>query len=564
MLGESVENSAAMGVGLQPLEFTECLTDSPQFRENLQKHEKELENTSQQIKRLIREVKDIVQAAKRLSSAQLALARSMEEIEFTCVGASMTDDERAISKSLTRFAEMMRIVEEERGRMLGNAYEQIIQPLEKFRKDHIGDVKEGKKKFDKKTAKFTQTQERTLALSHKKHENDKIREADAAMDMAERDWCQASLEYVFLLQAVQERKKFELVETLLCFVFGWWTFYHQAHEVHREAEPDVRDLQLRIQRTRSNFEETSRQTESLMRKMMEVRQTNKEDESGVAAGSRSGYVMLQERKAFGNAWCKHYAAYDALSHTLRLVPLAGQELVLNVTSARLCSEPVERRFCWEVQCRDRATLVLQAPSHAERAAWLRALTAPGEPRHTPPEPETTPDEAGFAFVRACIAEVEARGLGEQGLYRVAGVASRAQRLVADRERRLEGQETRTITSALKGYLRSLPEPLLTTRLHAEFVAAAKLEPGDRLVAVSALVRLLPESNRAMLDLVLSHLRAVAAHCADNLMSPSNLAVCFGPTLLRPPRETVASILDLKFCNVLVETLLEHWPVILEG
>lgn len=54
-----------MGVGLPPLEFTECMTDSPYFRENLHKHEKELENTSQQIKRLIKEVKDLILAAKR-------------------------------------------------------------------------------------------------------------------------------------------------------------------------------------------------------------------------------------------------------------------------------------------------------------------------------------------------------------------------------------------------------------------------------------------------------------------------------------------------------------------
>ena len=53
-----------MGVGLQPLEFTDCLTDSPYFRENLHAHEKELEKTSQQIKRLIKEVKDLLSAAK--------------------------------------------------------------------------------------------------------------------------------------------------------------------------------------------------------------------------------------------------------------------------------------------------------------------------------------------------------------------------------------------------------------------------------------------------------------------------------------------------------------------
>lgn len=53
-----------MVTGLQPLEFTDCLLDSPEFRENLNKHEKELEKTSQQIKRIIKEVKDLLTAAK--------------------------------------------------------------------------------------------------------------------------------------------------------------------------------------------------------------------------------------------------------------------------------------------------------------------------------------------------------------------------------------------------------------------------------------------------------------------------------------------------------------------
>ena len=51
-------------MGLLPLEFTECLTDSPYFRENLHAHEKELEKTSLAIKVLIKEVKDLVNAAR--------------------------------------------------------------------------------------------------------------------------------------------------------------------------------------------------------------------------------------------------------------------------------------------------------------------------------------------------------------------------------------------------------------------------------------------------------------------------------------------------------------------
>lgn len=51
-------------MGLPALEFTDCLTDSPHFRDNLHAHEKELERTSAQIKGLVKDVKDIINAAQ--------------------------------------------------------------------------------------------------------------------------------------------------------------------------------------------------------------------------------------------------------------------------------------------------------------------------------------------------------------------------------------------------------------------------------------------------------------------------------------------------------------------
>ncbi|KAL4715398.1 hypothetical protein ACJJTC_015169 [Scirpophaga incertulas] len=587
-----------MGVGLQPLEFTECLADSPQFRENLQRHEKELERTSQQIKRLIKEVKDVVQAAKRLGQAQKALARSMEQFEFSCIGASMTEDERVISHSLHHFAHLIRNIEEERDRMLDRADEQIIQPLERFRKEHIGAVKEGKKKFDKKTAKFCQTQERTLSLSTKKPES-VFQEADAALDMAERDFCQASLEYVFQLQAVQERKKFELVETLLGFVFGWWTFHHTAHDVHADAEPRVRDLQLRIQRTRSNFEETSKQTESLMKKMMEVRQMYKDDTGG-EDGGRAGYLFLMEKKAWGTAWVKQYCVWGGGgARTLSLAACsqlggrwAAEPERVPLRAARPPPEPPERRFCWEALPADhRPPLTLQALSERDRTAWMRAIDAAsadaqGTSAPAPPSapalatapvsaPASVPvaalDDAGFEFVDLIINTLEARGLDEQGLYRVAGVSSRVTRLLeyARNPRTLgtaplsERWETKTLTSALKAFLRALPEPLLTRALYARFIAAAQRERAARLAAVRALVSQLPAAHARLARRVVRHLRAVAARARLNLMPPANLAVCFGPTLLRPSQDSVAAILDIKFCNVVVETLIDYYYEIFE-
>ena len=42
------------------------------------------------------------------------------------------------------------------------------------------------------------------------------------------------------------------------------------------------------------------------------------------------------------------------------------------------------------------------------------------------------------------------------------------------------------------------------------------------------------------------------------MTPSNLGVCFGPTLLRTAEESVAAILDIKFVNVIAELIIENY------
>ena len=50
---------------LQPLEFSECFADSPQFRDKLHSHEKELERTSKSIKVLIKECTELLTAENR-------------------------------------------------------------------------------------------------------------------------------------------------------------------------------------------------------------------------------------------------------------------------------------------------------------------------------------------------------------------------------------------------------------------------------------------------------------------------------------------------------------------
>ncbi|MED6291847.1 Oligophrenin-1 [Characodon lateralis] len=120
-------------------------------------------------------------------------------------------------------------------------------------------------------------------------------------------------------------------------------------------------------------------------------------------------------------------------------------------------------------------------------------------------------------------------------------------------------DDKTITSALKFYLRSLSEPLMTYDLHRQLLIAAKSDNLDfRLSEIHLLIYKLPEKNREMLEMLIRHLVNVCCQSDENLMTPSNMAVIFGPTLMRAKEETVAAMLDIKFQNIVVEILIEDY------
>ena len=105
-----------------------------------------------------------------LSNAQRRLSHSLVNFKFECIGNNQTEDEMVIANSLREFGKLIAAIEDEKDRLLDRAFEQFIVPLENFRKEHIGAVKERKKKFEKQTAKFCASQEKYLALSTKKQD----------------------------------------------------------------------------------------------------------------------------------------------------------------------------------------------------------------------------------------------------------------------------------------------------------------------------------------------------------------------------------------------------------
>lgn len=79
--------------------------------------------------------------------------------------------------------------------------------------------------------------------------------------------------------------------------------------------------------------------------------------------------------------------------------------------------------------------------------------------------------------------------------------------------------------------------------------------------IRCLIQQLPVTNFTLLKILVEHLRNVASHSQKNLMTVSNLGICFAPTLMRGPDESSLSIMEIKYSNVVANTLIEEYESI---
>uniref|UniRef100_A0A8C0D3M9 Rho GTPase activating protein 45 n=1 Tax=Balaenoptera musculus TaxID=9771 RepID=A0A8C0D3M9_BALMU len=207
---------------------------------------------------------------------------------------------------------------------------------------------------------------------------------------------------------------------------------------------------------------------------------------------------------------------------------------------------------------------------------------------------STPDGVPF-IVKKCVFEIEQRALRTKGIYRVNGVKTRVEKLCQAFENgkelvELSQASPHDISNVLKLYLRQLPEPLISFRLYHELVGLAKdslkaeaeakaatrgrpdvTEREAVAVAMAGrlreLLRDLPPENWATLQYLMRHLRRIVEVEQDNKMTPGNLGIVFGPTLLRPrPTEatvSLSSLVDYPHQACILETLITHYSLVFE-
>ncbi|XP_077470585.1 rho GTPase-activating protein 21 isoform X2 [Stigmatopora argus] len=173
------------------------------------------------------------------------------------------------------------------------------------------------------------------------------------------------------------------------------------------------------------------------------------------------------------------------------------------------------------------------------------------------------------IVEVCCTVVEDRGLDYTGIYRVPGnnaaISNMQEELNTKGIADIDIQEDKwrdlnVISSLLKSFFRKLPEPLFTNEKYADFIEANRIEDSvERLKELKKLIYELPDYHYETLKFLCAHLKKVSDNCEKNKMEPRNLAIVFGPTLVRTSEDNMTNMVNHMpdQCKI-VENLIQQY------
>ncbi|XP_020318304.1 rho GTPase-activating protein 21 isoform X2 [Oncorhynchus kisutch] len=174
------------------------------------------------------------------------------------------------------------------------------------------------------------------------------------------------------------------------------------------------------------------------------------------------------------------------------------------------------------------------------------------------------------IVDVCCKLVEERGLEYTGIYRVPGNNAAISSMQEELDSKglmsdIDIQEDKwrdlnVISSLLKSFFRKLPEPLFTNEKYADFIEANRTEDSvERLKELKRLILELPDHHYETLKFLSGHLKLVSENCEKNKMEPRNLAIVFGPTLVRTSEDNMTNMVNHMpdQCKI-VENLIQQY------
>eukprot|EP01103_Thecamoeba_quadrilineata_P001287 TRINITY_DN11138_c0_g1_i1.p1 TRINITY_DN11138_c0_g1~~TRINITY_DN11138_c0_g1_i1.p1 ORF type:complete len:634 (+),score=99.03 TRINITY_DN11138_c0_g1_i1:49-1902(+) len=154
------------------------------------------------------------------------------------------------------------------------------------------------------------------------------------------------------------------------------------------------------------------------------------------------------------------------------------------------------------------------------------------------------------FLKESIRFLLRKGLGVEGLFRTDGSKTELRELIdsinGGEELQLsEFNDIVLVGDLVKTYLQELPEPLISSKYYATYLAIESLPiKALQVDALKKIISCLPPSHQDFLQELLTLFHHVSLNCAVNLMTTENLAIIFSPIMVWKKETSAASVQEL--------------------
>ncbi|KAJ7085330.1 rho GTPase activating protein 22 [Mycena crocata] len=389
--------------------------------------------------------------------------------------------------------------------------------------------------------------------------------------------------------------------------------FQKTIAVQVEKNRRDRTLRTRLHKERVQEQTKNEKREDLLNKAMRKQPATPQPKHQRGKKSMSAFLhfMRPISSAFGNE-SVHPPGVKRTAEELDFTPSGKPSLVVSLVEARVAQFiNNDRSFIFQLDTEDGGHYLLQAVNKREMSKWVdtinrvtqtaakRRLTYLGNPKPQLADhlhdgtvavsrdplavfgvdlnfllrrelgTDDVPPGTIPSIIERCLSEIEARGLTEVGIYRLAGAASA---ITAFKEAFNRGEDPiesstdiHAVCDLVKSWFRVLPEPLFPAADYYLAIEAMQLENlDDRLTSIRNVVQGLPRPNFDLLKRVSEHLDKVADFEEWNQMTAEGLAIVFSPNLLRAPQENFAMILaNMAHTHKLVKALITHFHVIFD-
>ncbi|KAM9344012.1 rho GTPase-activating protein 4-like isoform 2-T3 [Pholidichthys leucotaenia] len=167
------------------------------------------------------------------------------------------------------------------------------------------------------------------------------------------------------------------------------------------------------------------------------------------------------------------------------------------------------------------------------------------------------------IVESCVRYINLNGLHHEGIFRVPGSQMDVNNLRDAFERgedplAEQRYDLDSVAGVLKLYFRSLKNPLFPVDSTSQLLDHAQTKnEADRAVQLKAVIFSYPEPVIIVMRYLFAFLHHVSQYSDENMMQPYNLAVCFGPSLVRGAQDDDVVTLQPQINALVKGFILQH-------